>query len=272
MTPSNAPGNVSKGNRQEPGSNKGDEKNDKKREGSPAQSTPNLEVICTDGKTDPKERNTLEEEGGVEAKQRQNPYTFAEVVAGIADQDTNLQFIPAIECVVFCRQILPWSLIGKPIKRDKATARKTKYAFARIQIEVKVHQHFPKDIVFIDDEGRAITQKIDCICSNCKKLGHLQDNCRKKDTKKQEDKQKRVVWRPKGNKDVQIDDEGPGKTDQPQKEKGTESPPDEEGFTVVSEKKVSKRILMNIEEGDFMSKLQKLLEKASYEGHYPFLK
>ncbi|VFQ93364.1 unnamed protein product [Cuscuta campestris] len=53
------------------------------------------------------------------------------------------------------------SLIGKPIKRDKSTARKTKYAYARIQIEVRVHQDFPKEVVFINEDGRAITQRID---------------------------------------------------------------------------------------------------------------
>ncbi|VFQ60257.1 unnamed protein product [Cuscuta campestris] len=46
------------------------------------------------------------------------------------------------------------SLIGKPIKRDKATATKAKWNFARIQVEVQVHQSFPDKIQFVDEDER----------------------------------------------------------------------------------------------------------------------
>ncbi|VFQ72447.1 unnamed protein product [Cuscuta campestris] len=51
------------------------------------------------------------------------------------------------------------SLIGKPIKRDKATATRMKYAYARIQVEVGVYQEFPKTITFINEEDRYGTQR-----------------------------------------------------------------------------------------------------------------
>ncbi|VFQ92420.1 unnamed protein product [Cuscuta campestris] len=49
------------------------------------------------------------------------------------------------------------SLVGKPVKRDRATAKKTKYSYARIQVEVKVQQEFPKEIKFVDEGDRVIT-------------------------------------------------------------------------------------------------------------------
>ncbi|VFQ62530.1 unnamed protein product [Cuscuta campestris] len=52
------------------------------------------------------------------------------------------------------------SLVGKPVKRDRATASKRKYAYARIQVEVKVQQEFPLMVQFIDDEDRVKSQSI----------------------------------------------------------------------------------------------------------------
>ncbi|RAL42395.1 hypothetical protein DM860_017575 [Cuscuta australis] len=77
------------------------------------------------------------------------------------------------------------STIGKPIKRDGATASRRKWAYARIMIEVHINQSFPDQVNFINEEGRVITQNVTyewapTICSHCDRMGHKQENCRRK--------------------------------------------------------------------------------------------
>ncbi|VFQ81187.1 unnamed protein product [Cuscuta campestris] len=93
------------------------------------------------------------------------------------------------------------SILGKPIKRDKATATRTKLDYARIQIEVQVHQDFPDTIKFVDNGGRVIEQPVSydwkpSICSKCGKLGHVGEHCRKKEGRLERVIQKKI-WRPK---------------------------------------------------------------------------
>ncbi|RAL53724.1 hypothetical protein DM860_015452 [Cuscuta australis] len=93
------------------------------------------------------------------------------------------------------------SIIGKPVKRDKATATKSKLDFARIQIEVGIQKSFPEMVQFIDEDSRVISQKVEyewspTRCTLCKKLGHLEEECRQKGDK-QPATRKTMVWRRK---------------------------------------------------------------------------
>ncbi|RAL50917.1 hypothetical protein DM860_005273 [Cuscuta australis] len=162
------------------------------------------------------------------------------------------------------------SLVGKPVKRDRATASKRKYAYAKIQVEVKVQQEFRLMVQFIDDEDRVKSQVISyewypCLCSHCGKLGHLQESCRKKGDKPLEVKRK-LVWKPKlteVNKD-QVPDMG-------NKKEMVKNPEPKEEFTVVTGKKAGKPKIMDINEENGIEALMKVMENAPYTGHYPFL-
>ncbi|RAL39278.1 hypothetical protein DM860_002811 [Cuscuta australis] len=70
------------------------------------------------------------------------------------------------------------SIIGKPIRRDKATATMSKLGYARIQLEVAIQNNFP---------------------DKCHKLGHSGEACRNKQGKEAGSKSKTMVWRPKKN-------------------------------------------------------------------------
>ncbi|VFQ64920.1 unnamed protein product [Cuscuta campestris] len=95
------------------------------------------------------------------------------------------------------------SLIGKPIKRDKATATKAKWNFSRIQVEVQVHLSFPEKIQFVDEDERVITQEVTyewkpTLCEQCKKLGHESLQCRRKEKEqKAQGGGQRKIWVPK---------------------------------------------------------------------------
>ncbi|VFQ67776.1 unnamed protein product [Cuscuta campestris] len=93
------------------------------------------------------------------------------------------------------------SILGKPIKRDKATASRRKWDYARIQIEVQVQQDFPDRIQVVDNEGRVVDQTViyewkPTICSKCCKLGHTGELCRRKEDRVEKPILKKV-WRPK---------------------------------------------------------------------------
>ncbi|RAL37466.1 hypothetical protein DM860_000160 [Cuscuta australis] len=259
-------------------------------------------------------------------QKKPEPHSYAEVVKGSVDMETNLQFIPAIEvngtlvaqftvedviestdywrstvvcCVLGANPPLMslkslsglsklGSLIGPPIKRDRATAKKSKYAYARIHVEVRVHQNFPNEVIFIDETGRAISQKIEyewypCICSHCKRMGHLQDSCRGKEPKKKDVKPRRMMWKPKAKVIPDQENEEENKGDEKVEENPIVQTPEEggmvnteptldEGFTEVSGKKATRKIILDKDIGDFMSNFMKILEKAPCEGHFPFLK
>ncbi|VFQ83678.1 unnamed protein product [Cuscuta campestris] len=129
------------------------------------------------------------------------PPTYAEIAAGNANIETSLQLIPTIEqwkpglkintedltdipiWVQFTNlDVKYWSLsglsklgslIGKLIKRDKATTKISKFAYARILVEVKVHQNFPQEIAFLDEAGIAVSQRVEYEW----KLDDLKDFC-----------------------------------------------------------------------------------------------
>ncbi|VFQ79935.1 unnamed protein product [Cuscuta campestris] len=92
------------------------------------------------------------------------------------------------------------SLLGKPIRTDRATAKRTKLDFARMMVAVKMKQEFPESIIFQDENERLITQHIKyewcpVHCSSCKGLGHKAIECRKQTVNGQ--KKTKMVWRPK---------------------------------------------------------------------------
>ncbi|VFQ91334.1 unnamed protein product [Cuscuta campestris] len=169
------------------------------------------------------------------------------------------------------------SLVGKPIKRDRPTANKTKYAYARIQVEVKVQQEFPMMVSFIDDEERVRNQQIryewyPCMCSQCGKLGHVQESCRKKGNKPHEVRRK-LVWKPKQGeveKDPASEIAKEPETEMENK-KGAPEIALEEEFKVVTGKKAGKPKMVESSEGSGIEALMRVMENAPYTGHYPFL-
>ncbi|VFQ92993.1 unnamed protein product, partial [Cuscuta campestris] len=164
------------------------------------------------------------------------------------------------------------SILGKPIKRDRATATRAKWSYARIQIEVQVQQEFPDIIYYVDKDDRVVTQEVvyewrPSICSKCGKLGHLRSQCRKKEGK-QERNITRKVWRPKEKEGEKKEMNTPV---QVHYEKGTEMPfegkpaEDEEGFQVVTGKKTARRLTI-----DDLRNQGDPIRESPY-GHYPFL-
>ncbi|VFQ84121.1 unnamed protein product [Cuscuta campestris] len=161
------------------------------------------------------------------------------------------------------------SMVGKPIRRDRPTANKTKYSYARIQVEVKVLQEFPQEITFIDDEDKVITQRVTyewypCICSHCRKLGHTQETCRKQNNKSTWVRRK-LVWKAKNNTEEHKDDANTDQGKETGKPSGDREPmkedteitshPEEEGFmelgNLSSNMKESLRVI-----GDFNAVLE----------------
>ena len=86
------------------------------------------------------------------------------------------------------------SPIGKFVRVDQATAKREKLQYARVLVEVKVDQVFPDQITFINEKGVEVVMGIHyewkpVVCSRCRKIGHLTEECRVDRTKK--------VWKPK---------------------------------------------------------------------------
>ncbi|RAL47695.1 hypothetical protein DM860_012320 [Cuscuta australis] len=170
------------------------------------------------------------------------------------------------------------SIIGKPIKRDKATAMRAKWGYARIQLEVQVQQEFPDLLSFINEEGRVITQEVvyewkPCVCAKCNRMGHITEMCRKSNGEGQ-DKKTKKVWRPKQQSKENEANEKEEKT--PPKEveivnmtkenssKGDiEEEDDQNDFKLVSKKKSARRITID--------ELMQKREDPPYTVHYPFL-
>jgi len=87
------------------------------------------------------------------------------------------------------------SMLGIPIKTDKATKDKSALAFARLLIEMPFEGPFPEHIDFVSDGDRVIRQAVQyewkpTWCTFCKLLGHEAEHCRKKE-------QGRKEWRVK---------------------------------------------------------------------------
>ncbi|RAL48813.1 hypothetical protein DM860_001133 [Cuscuta australis] len=179
------------------------------------------------------------------------------------------------------------SLIGKPIKRDKETAAWQKWAYARIQVEVSIHQDFPDVIQFVDKENMVLTRDIKyewkpSRCSHCKMLGHTEELCRKKD-KLQDKEKRRKEWVPKKQKETEGNaEEDKEKAKSPpagqkgereqrtttlvanEKSKnkgGTSQNEDEEDFQTVSGKKAARKVNLN----DLQHR--GTLSSVPYDGH-----
>ncbi|VFQ72081.1 unnamed protein product [Cuscuta campestris] len=123
------------------------------------------------------------------------------------------------------------SLVGKPVKRDRPTASKRKYAYARIQVEVKVQQEFPLMVQVIDDEDRVKSQE--------------------KGDKSLEVRRK-LVWKPK--RAEVNNDQAPEMENKKEMDK---IPEPEEEFTVVTGKKAGKPKVMDMNEGNGIEALMK---------------
>ncbi|XP_074314953.1 uncharacterized protein LOC141651130 [Silene latifolia] len=91
-------------------------------------------------------------------------------------------------------------LIGSYIKSDSATELKTRLGFARVMVELKLGQVFPKKVKFLDEKKNLIEIDIEyewkpCICTKCKQIGHEYNSCRKGKPKVIK-KGTTQVWRP----------------------------------------------------------------------------
>ncbi|XP_021714866.1 uncharacterized protein LOC110682829 [Chenopodium quinoa] len=74
------------------------------------------------------------------------------------------------------------SMIGNPIKTDKATTTKERLEYARIMIEVKFNVDLPDCIEFLDESGNTIKQALKyewrpVICKVCGGIGHADAQC-----------------------------------------------------------------------------------------------
>ncbi|RAL46971.1 hypothetical protein DM860_016605 [Cuscuta australis] len=147
------------------------------------------------------------------------------------------------------------SIIGKPVRRDRATAVRAKWGFARIQVEVHVQQEFPYIVHFADEEGRVISQSVEyewkpTICAKCNRMGHTREECRKNWREKQGKESLKKVWRPKQKQDEEtVHEEGKKreKVEVQEEVQMEEKEPveDNEGFQLVSKKKSARRLTID---------------------------
>ncbi|KAL9241917.1 hypothetical protein vseg_015973 [Gypsophila vaccaria] len=87
-------------------------------------------------------------------------------------------------------------LVGKFIKKDTAIEERTKLGYARVMVELKVRQQFPEQVKFKDETGDMVRVGVEyewkpVICHHCNGMGHIQENCRKKDIKQPPQKMKK---------------------------------------------------------------------------------
>ncbi|XP_056695400.1 uncharacterized protein [Spinacia oleracea] len=85
--------------------------------------------------------------------------------------------------------------VGTPIKVDQATMHRDKLMFTKILVDVKIDQHFPSVIQFVNEKGVIVDQKVtyDWLphsCTNYKGIGHKAEVC--KQAKKQPKTKK--IW------------------------------------------------------------------------------
>ncbi|XP_010694020.1 uncharacterized protein LOC104906887 [Beta vulgaris subsp. vulgaris] len=90
--------------------------------------------------------------------------------------------------------------IGKPLKLDQSTINKDRLQYARIMIETRMNQDLPEEIVFENEKGVMMTQKVHyewrpIRCDICAGIGHSHKECVKQKQKKIGEK----VWVKKGN-------------------------------------------------------------------------
>ncbi|XP_050218920.1 uncharacterized protein LOC126669481 [Mercurialis annua] len=74
------------------------------------------------------------------------------------------------------------STLGKPLFADKCTRDRSKLAYARVLIDMKLKGLFPDYVIIEDEEGDQLMQSVEyewkpILCRTCKRLGHR--NCEK---------------------------------------------------------------------------------------------
>lgn len=74
------------------------------------------------------------------------------------------------------------SIIGKPMKMDAATSKKTKLNYARLLIEVSAKDELPNEISLTLYNGEVINQEViyewfPPRCNVCKCFGHTKERC-----------------------------------------------------------------------------------------------
>ncbi|XP_074315744.1 uncharacterized protein LOC141651956 [Silene latifolia] len=100
-------------------------------------------------------------------------------------------------------------LVGNFVRKDIATAEKKRLSYARVLVELKMDQHLPDKVQFLDETGNVVVVQVTyewrpVSCEGCKGFGHDKQQCRKAKPKVQTkgkpnpppEKQKRQEWRP----------------------------------------------------------------------------
>ncbi|KAL9246119.1 hypothetical protein vseg_019694 [Gypsophila vaccaria] len=92
-------------------------------------------------------------------------------------------------------------LVGKYVKSDTATEKKTKLGYARVMVEVEVDKQFPDQIAFKDELGHVVKIKVEyewkpVTCAKCHKIGHPTEQCRKGQPYQPKVKPPQKIWRP----------------------------------------------------------------------------
>ncbi|KAJ8446027.1 LOW QUALITY PROTEIN: hypothetical protein Cgig2_012371 [Carnegiea gigantea] len=82
-------------------------------------------------------------------------------------------------------------MIGIPIKTDRYTMEKTFFKYARLLIDIPLSYNFPEYVEFANENDVLIRQQVTYEwqpnkCDHCHMYGHLEDNCRKKQTVRRE--------------------------------------------------------------------------------------
>ncbi|XP_074300535.1 uncharacterized protein LOC141631813 [Silene latifolia] len=100
-------------------------------------------------------------------------------------------------------------LVGNFVRKDIATTEKKRLSYARVLVELKMDQHLPDKIQFLDENGNVVVVQVTyewrpVSCEGCKGFGHDKQQCTKAKPKVQPkgkpnpppEKQKRQTWRP----------------------------------------------------------------------------
>ncbi|KAJ8438354.1 hypothetical protein Cgig2_015281 [Carnegiea gigantea] len=86
------------------------------------------------------------------------------------------------------------SVLGIHIKIDKYTRDKSFLRYARLLIEMQLHDSFPDYVGFVNEHNVVVRQKVEyewkpTKCNYCRIFGHTEEECRKKP-------KPRIEWRP----------------------------------------------------------------------------
>ncbi|KAL9232919.1 hypothetical protein vseg_007980 [Gypsophila vaccaria] len=100
-------------------------------------------------------------------------------------------------------------LVGKFVKRDKATHDKVRLSFARVLVELQMDQKLPEYVKFLDENGGVVSVRVEfewmpSSCTHYSGVGHDSTHCRKRSQPvavkvmpPQEKQLPRKEWRPK---------------------------------------------------------------------------